>query len=696
MSMLDRITAQFVEVEQEFNELLNELEAQPSIRRDPVQNMDKKQEHHGRQCFGAGNSADLDLLKIDAHRKLAESVKILRTSIDRLNIISQFENDVRGQYRVHDVIDATLNAMWNRMDLRYVVLILGERELGPYYYQGMKGEPNPRRHLLYECPFPLSGSLAHTVLRRKKDYESDYLYIKSLKYQKSPSVDEFTWLPPDGSLLILPLRTGTQVIGAIMLGTTEVCGFDDDTTRQDLYDLASLSAEAIHTALTYQEVSSSAEKLVNAQWLTRELATVENYYELISLLTDKLPQTSGKFTVQLYLQHKVHQLGTREPIAEGLSPLTSQLQLISRENNACSAHQRSATALTKLVEWVIKVGQPIFYDPDKVEQLSDYSFYEEYGNGIIVPIADNFQNYGALNISVFDKHRPLEESDMVLFRTIANSAASAFTKLQSIQEKESLLSCALQPLVEIVESQFPALRGHSCRTAYNATLLAKQLGIGDEACASIRMAAAFHDVGIVSCLRSSLSMLTTYDEAALARSTAESLEASCQILRSSGIDSAVRSIVHQFGEYRQYIDDTYGFHETIEAPVPKNTLPVSRAHDQDYLALAQLHRTQTKTYSQNGEYRQPTCIESGTIKANAIISGLSIDRSAQVVTLVEALDQFLIQTALDLSSVTISAREFLDDVSGTLFESGLVDHLHNLLERDLIMLPGKNLFEDWL
>lgn len=79
-------------------------------------------------------------------RRLSEQQQRLQTGLQRLrNRISQLEllqsiaEHYDAQVDIIDVLDASLDALWQKVPLRFAVIVLGEAELGPYIYQSFAG-----------------------------------------------------------------------------------------------------------------------------------------------------------------------------------------------------------------------------------------------------------------------------------------------------------------------------------------------------------------------------------------------------------------------------------------------------------------------------------------------------------------------------------------------------------------------------
>ena len=636
-------------------------------------------------------------------RRILEQFYTSNNSAQRLEFLFEFTKELKGQYSLSAIVDTTLEAITRRMTSRFAVLILGERELGPYYYYGMRGEQTPWRYLLYECPFPLSGSLAQAILRRRKPDEPDYLRVNDLSLDNRPRSEEFPWLPHEGSLLFVPLRFSSQATGALMLGHYEAHGFDDDALCQDFYDIAAIVAEAIHHARMHQEMISSAEKLVNSQILTREIANVNDYHQLITILTDQLSEVSGNMTVEIYLEQSFQYPDTEKYTTVSLPNHSTKLYLVSAKSNSNTQAHHSDSVLN-LIEWVIDAGQPIFYDPEVLETQTENPLYNESGAAMIVPIIDGRCTYGVMHLTMTTAQSQFNESDMIVLRTIANSTASAFAKLQLIQTKENSLLCAVQPMVDIVESRFISLHGHSGRTAHNAAQLAKQVGLADAECVTIRIAASLHDIGMTCMPDSELEFLTSSSGEPVPISAIHSLQKSHYILNRASFNPSVTDIIDNFANICSYKSHKVGNSTNVE-------MAKVRPGGGDYnLSVGTLNKANSIRSGKN--YIQEADVDSSNInpvsigKTSNIFNeeaapvhrgntlpnethqgiGADLERAAQIVAISEAVDEFLICASSEESSIEL-AYAFLDQAIGSYFDKQLIIAYQILLEQELILLP---------
>lgn len=338
---------------------------------------------------------------------LREQMKRLRQRIHQLELLQRVTeyNDV--QVDIPDVVEVGLDVVWEKAPLRFAVFVLGEAELGPYTYQSLRGVPDAWRYVGKSCPFPLWGVLARALLPRLDPDEPDYLIIQDLQHAKRPRAEEFPWMPLDGSLMILPLRTQDRilpmrtqdrVIGAILLGSASPTGFDDLELCQDFYAIAHTLARVLQVAKLRHELDDRANQLLSLQLFTRSLTSVHNFEALIANLINGIGETFGRVDVLIYLND---QLWAKE----------------ATTYNELNPYVRS------IIDWTMQAGQPIFYNPDDNAESLERFYYNEAGRALVTPIIRNERTLGVIQIVALEPHRQFEEGDMIVLRTLGNTIA---------------------------------------------------------------------------------------------------------------------------------------------------------------------------------------------------------------------------------------------------------------------------------
>lgn len=338
---------------------------------------------------------------------LRDQMKRLRQRIHQLELLQRITEYTDVQVDVANVLEVGLDVVWEKAPLRFAVFILGEAELGPYTYRCLRGVPDAWRFVGKSCPFPLWGVLARALLPRLDPDESDYLIISDIQRAKRPRAEEFPWMPLDGALMILPLRTQDRVlptqsqervVGAILLGSESTTGFDDLELCQDFYAIAHTLARILQIAKLRHELDERANQLVSLHLFTRSLTAIHSFDALIKNLISGIHETFGRVDVLIYLNDRLW-----------AKDVTTY--------NELPAYVRS------IIDWTMQAGQPIVYNPDDNAESLERFYYNESGRALVAPIIRNERTLGVIQIVAADAQRQFEEGDMIVLRTIANTMA---------------------------------------------------------------------------------------------------------------------------------------------------------------------------------------------------------------------------------------------------------------------------------
>ena len=87
--------------------------------------------------------------------------------------------------------------------------------------------------------------------------------------------------------------------------------------------------------------------------------------------------------------------------------------------------------LRQLLAWVMEAEQPLFVEPQAALLRSHDLYYQESGHSVLVPILGiNDRAGGVLILVTPTEARPFDENDLIVIRTIANSASVAISNRQ--------------------------------------------------------------------------------------------------------------------------------------------------------------------------------------------------------------------------------------------------------------------------
>jgi GAF domain-containing protein len=367
-------------------------------------------------------------------RSPAEALPILhelRRNLDQINFLYDTSRRLTQNLALREVLNLLVDILWRRQ-YSFVVILLGETELGPYVYHEMRGVVDPLRFLGKQCPLPLWGELAHALVRRLDPEEPDYLIISDLAHSKRPREQEFPWLERDGSLMIVPLRKDHVAMGALILGRRETRGFDDLESSAELVEIAGVAAMALYNAQVRHELQERADQLVGLQLFTRSLPITGPLRSLLVATATGIADLLVGVEVFLLIRRSLlpETLADRpQPHFVNL-PWTDLCILSSRPQPSADLLHSS---LHRLINWTIEAGQALFFNPEQEYTAPEDLYYNEAGQALLVPLTSGEEALGAVFAVSRDLSRHFDESDMVVARTMANMTA-AVVKLNLSQQ----------------------------------------------------------------------------------------------------------------------------------------------------------------------------------------------------------------------------------------------------------------------
>lgn len=355
-------------------------------------------------------------------------VRDLQRQLDRVLFLQNCASLFASPLALPALITQLMDEVWQRNQLTFAALVLGESELGPYFYQDLRGVVDARRYLKKQCPLPLWGELAHALVRRLDPEEPDYLLIDDIAATGRPAPDEFAWMPRSGSLIILPLRKQSIAIGALILGRMRADHFADLELRLELIEFSVITARAIIGAQIQGDLYARAEQLAGLQLFSRSIASPASFSELLTNIIEGIAELMGATSVLLAFNRQLVtpqllQLLLETPAARDYQNLIGIGILATDEPSALFAR------LHRLWMWAVDAGQPLFFDPAQQVDSPEDLYYNETGRALMAPITLGDSPLGALYIESPPNTPGYDEEDMVVLRTAANAFVIALQQL---------------------------------------------------------------------------------------------------------------------------------------------------------------------------------------------------------------------------------------------------------------------------
>lgn len=375
----------------------------------------------------SSNLQQLELLlrQGDLGGKSGDAIAVLRDlrrNLDQINFLYDTSRRLGQNLALREVLSLLVEILWRRQ-YGFVVILLGETELGPYVYHEMRGVTDPLRFLGKQCPLPLWGELAHALVRRLDPEEADYVIISDLANSARPKPQEFPWLEHEGSMMIVPLRKDHIAMGALILGRRETNGFDDVESCVELVEIAGAAAMSLYNAQVRHELQDRADQLVGLQLFTRSLPITDSLCDMLVATASGIADLLvGVEVFVLILRKQLPDLLSGGSLPHFINLPWTDLCILS--NRPQPSGDLLHTSLHRLVMWTIEAGQALFFNPQQEYAAPEDLYYNEAGQALLVPLSSGDDALGAILAVSRDPSRHFNENDMVVVRTMANIAAA--------------------------------------------------------------------------------------------------------------------------------------------------------------------------------------------------------------------------------------------------------------------------------
>ena len=375
----------------------------------------------------SSNLQQLELLlrQVNLEGKSGDVIAVLRDlrrNLDQINFLYDTSRRLGQNLALREVLSLLVEILWRRQ-YSFVVILLGETELGPYVYHEMRGVTDPLRFLGKQCPLPLWGELAHALVRRLDPEEADYVIISDLANTARPKPQEFPWLEHEGAMMIVPLRKDHIAMGALILGRRETNGFDDVESCVELIEIAGAAAMSLYNAQVRHELQDRADQLVGLQLFTRSLPITDPLCDLLVATAVGIADLLVCVEVfVLILRKHLPDLLSGGALPHFINLPWTDLCILS--NRPQPSGDLLHTSLHRLVMWTIEAGQALFFNPQQEYAAPEDLYYNEAGQALLVPLSSGDDALGAILAVSRDPSRHFDENDMVVVRTMANMSAA--------------------------------------------------------------------------------------------------------------------------------------------------------------------------------------------------------------------------------------------------------------------------------
>jgi diguanylate cyclase (GGDEF)-like protein len=293
----------------------------------------------------------------------------------------------------------------------------------------------------------------------------------------------------DESVVAVPLRYGSRIIGVVVLSKLGIDQFDEDDVRL-LEVLAGHASVAIENARLYEaertEAHHARESLEIAEALldfSREVATADGLDEVLDRTVELAARTLGADRVSVWL-----------PEHEGEALVVRALwgyDLRARER---------------------VLGKPFALSTDEIRALEGARPLPGERPGAVAPLRLEAGRLGCLVVAGRPGEAAFGERKLRLLAGIANQAKLAIANALSFQSLEDTFLSTVEALANALEANDEYTSSHARWITDTALDLGRELGLDAKALKRLELGALFHDIGKIGIPASILAKPGPLDE----------------------------------------------------------------------------------------------------------------------------------------------------------------------------------------
>jgi diguanylate cyclase (GGDEF)-like protein/putative nucleotidyltransferase with HDIG domain len=261
-----------------------------------------------------------------------------------------------------------------------------------------------------------------------------------------------------------PVIIGGEVVGSIMVGTTDPFRSFDAVDRQGLAGFAQVTGAALRSAQLREDRDRRIKRLSALNVLAWQLAAVHEPYEIARLAyvaagelvardafyVARFDAEKREFDFLLQADGEDIWRGERYPLGAGP---TSQV-VLTGETHLVGTPQAAAHVPLKSRGRLVGVLSSQSYAPD-----------------------------------AFD------DEDLIVLQSLANLVATAFENAEHVQQSRELYLASVKALAAAVDARDPYTRSHSARVAALARTVAEEMRLGPDELRRVQLGALLHDIG---------------------------------------------------------------------------------------------------------------------------------------------------------------------------------------------------------
>jgi diguanylate cyclase (GGDEF)-like protein len=282
----------------------------------------------------------------------------------------------------------------------------------------------------------------------------------------------------DESLLAVPLRYGSRVIGAIVVSKLGFDQFDEDDLRL-LEVLAGHAAVALENARLYEAERREAESAKALLEFARELATAHGLEDVLARTVSQTARIIDSARTSVWLQDQ----DSGELVARALHGYDED-----QRTEAFNVHHAR-----EFVDRVLVGDDPFLLGPEHVEGI-DRAPQTEVPY-LVAPLVLDDGTRGCIAARMPDRDADSLERPLRLLAGLAHQAKLAIANANSFEHLEETFIDTVEALANALEANDEYTSSHARGITDLSIKVGKELGLASADLKRLELGALFHDIG---------------------------------------------------------------------------------------------------------------------------------------------------------------------------------------------------------
>ena len=278
--------------------------------------------------------------------------------------------------------------------------------------------------------------------------------------------------PIEESLLAVPLRYGSRVVGVIVVSKLGLNQFDEDDVRL-LEVLAGHAAVAVENASLYESARREAESATSLLEFGRELATLVDLADIAARVTELSAEILGSSNTSFYLE------------TDG--------ELVLQGEHGHSPETAATLAERPLPVSALDTSRdPFISEPEQYEPKIGYQAPVRGGRYAVAP----FEVDGRAGcLAALVEREDFGERELALLGGLAQQARLAIANASSYEGLERTFVSTVEALANALEANDEYTSTHARWITDLSLRVGRELGLDERALKCLELGALLHDIG---------------------------------------------------------------------------------------------------------------------------------------------------------------------------------------------------------